>query len=1239
MNMSSLFSRSRLLHIVHKKVRKVLSWNFKPSNFAIIGFTVLFGWVCSFNPILYADPWKCGTPLLIERSHSIQGFNLGNTENVLSAPAAPAQLGQIDRFFIHIPEASIKATCVAVGTHCYIYVENTVLDMLTKAQAVTIANTFDTNIYPKVHHWIGSEFKPGLDRDNRITILFHDVGMNASGRDYGGYFSPTDQHPTHPTSNRRDMLYMDIYQFKERSQHTFYSSLTHEFAHLINWYQNGGTSDQRWLEEGIASFTEWGIYGTVHTLFVDGYLADPAMSLTTANNTDTYYGAAFMLLLYLYENHGGIDFIRQLAAEDTLGLSAIHATLGKNKHFVDVFLNWGIANWLNNPRRGKHLSYLNLANRRITAHTPRITRYPMTTDDIPIESWGMQYVLFENLPENLELTLTATTQASLYANIAYFAPNTNVVVIKPIPSVSDQNAANIFHTNNIEIGNLSKNGQILLIVTSEYPQTFRYVAKTGTGDTQIDIADSTKPSRWNIELPASLLRPDSITYLPNSDSQPISLDHRLRTALIASNPSAKLEPMTQVHLSSNYHKIVIQEENAFAASNWGLEIFSLTPSPIRVGGIATPGNAQAITVDGDTVYIADGKSGVHLIEVNPLTSPRILKTLGGFQDARDVHLAKGNLYALDKVRGLLVFKQEDVLKHENPHPRRTFKTAGTPFKVSTNDEGNVYLSDNTQGLYILDTDPLDGFIVKDTIPLLALNFEILGKYALTVSNNLRILNIALPITPEPISRVNTPGQTSVVKFYEGLLYLTDQQSGLHIVNVNSLNSPHLISSHPTVGNAQDVALRYSAAEKATYAYVADGKGGIQTLDVTKPDTPKWKNHYNAEGIAYGLDVSIDGDKTTIAIANGNGGLKIVELTDPYNGKMTQNIRTFPSDQGALSVQIQKQHAFVGTDIGMDIIDLETEETLTHIPTTDPVWAIEIIEGYAYLCAKSLVIVDIRDPARSQIVNRREFAGSAYKIAYNTSHAYIAALEGGIHILDVSEPALPRPIAHFATEGAATNVCLADEFVYVLDSQHGVLKIDGTNPQQITLLSNYTETQLPIAAAIQGNYLYLIDSNSIQIIDSRTMRRRAHYSHLQSPTDLAVINAALYVTDLYQLSIFLVDTHLLKLAIEEEQQNILYQPTVSTVPFSNDLFQNFPNPFNPETWIPYSLAKNAQVTLSIYDSNGRLVSHQMLGIQRPGKHTAHWNGRNLMGEPVASGIYFYTLNAGSFSTTRKMVVQR
>ena len=93
-----------------------------------------------------------------------------------------------------------------------------------------------------------------------------------------------------------------------------------------------------------------------------------------------------------------------------------------------------------------------------------------------------------------------------------------------------------------------------------------------------------------------------------------------------------------------------------------------------------------------------------------------------------------------------------------------------------------------------------------------------------------------------------------------------------------------------------------------------------------------------------------------------------------------------------------------------------------------------------------------------------------------------------------------------------------------------------------------------------------------------------------------------------------------------------------------LLANYPNPFNPETWIPYQLAKPADVTLTIYDIQGRVVRNLDLGHQRAGMYqsrarAAHWDGRNAVGESVASGVYFYTLKAGDFAATRKMLIRK
>ena len=96
------------------------------------------------------------------------------------------------------------------------------------------------------------------------------------------------------------------------------------------------------------------------------------------------------------------------------------------------------------------------------------------------------------------------------------------------------------------------------------------------------------------------------------------------------------------------------------------------------------------------------------------------------------------------------------------------------------------------------------------------------------------------------------------------------------------------------------------------------------------------------------------------------------------------------------------------------------------------------------------------------------------------------------------------------------------------------------------------------------------------------------------------------------------------------------------PKLTQLLQNFPNPFNPETWIPYQLETSADVTLQIYDTSGALVRTLDLGFKGQGfymtrSRAAYWDGRNNLGEQVASGVYFYSLHTPDFSATRKMLI--
>ena len=142
-----------------------------------------------------------------------------------------------------------------------------------------------------------------------------------------------------------------------------------------------------------------------------------------------------------------------------------------------------------------------------------------------------------------------------------------------------------------------------------------------------------------------------------------------------------------------------------------------------------------------------------------------------------------------------------------------------------------------------------------------------------------------------------------------------------------------------------------------------------------------------------------------------------------------------------------------------------------------------------------------------------------------------------------------------------------------------------------------------------------------------------------PNALEMLTAA-------DIQLWLSQAQQLRVTDMTSQRGILFleQLLAALIPKETSLLANYPNPFNPETWIPYQLAKDADVTLTIYAVDGQMIrwlalGHQPAGMYQNRSRAAYWDGRNAFGEPVASGVYFYTLTAGDFTATRKMLIRK
>ena len=206
--------------------------------------------------------------------------------------------------------------------------------------------------------------------------------------------------------------------------------------------------------------------------------------------------------------------------------------------------------------------------------------------------------------------------------------------------------------------------------------------------------------------------------------------------------------------------------------------------------------------------------------------------------------------------------------------------------------------------------------------------------------------------------------------------------------------------------------------------------------------------------------------------------------------------------------------------------------------------------------------------------------------------------------------------------------ISTQFIEYDVNQDGVVNISD-----LVLVAGRLGQSGPNAADVNGDGVVNIQ-DLILVASALGQTQAAPSLH---PASLEMFTAA-------DIQEWLAEAHGLDLTDPKLQSGIrfLEQLLSVLVPKETELLPNYPNPFNPETWIPYRLAEDAFVTLVIYDQRGSVVrrfnvGHQTASVYESRSQAIYWDGRNEVGDRVASGIYFYALTAGDYSATRKLVI--
>lgn len=255
------------------------------------------------------------------------------------------------------------AVLKVIGKHCYIFLEDG--KTLPAETIERVRKNFDEVIYPTNTSNFGFEWKPGIDGDNRITLLMFDIkdGYNGSGGFVGGYFYAADSYlqeklPAHIKSNEREMFYLDINPADPASDR-FLSTIAHEFQHMIHFNQDPG--EYTWVNEACSQIAPY-LCGFGHASQVLSFMRAPDNSMTAwaKDQMLSNYGQVYLWNYYIYSHilkqapEVRTSFFKNLVSSKKQGVAGyVEALQTVSKSFTSTFDNFCIANYVNDKRVAK----------------------------------------------------------------------------------------------------------------------------------------------------------------------------------------------------------------------------------------------------------------------------------------------------------------------------------------------------------------------------------------------------------------------------------------------------------------------------------------------------------------------------------------------------------------------------------------------------------------------------------------------------------------------------------------------------------------------------------------------------------------------------------------------------------------------------------------------------------------------------------------------------------------------
>ncbi|MCU7512101.1 MAG: T9SS type A sorting domain-containing protein [Ignavibacteria bacterium] len=658
--------------------------------------------------------------------------------------------------------------------------------------------------------------------------------------------------------------------------------------------------------------------------------------------------------------------------------------------------------------------------------------------------------------------------------------------------------------------------------------------------------------------------------------------------------AASFKSAGRLDLADIIHSISASGAYAYVSGANGFYVIDVTDKtfPRMAAAVSIPYTASMLVKD-NFVYAACPDPGFLIIDVSNPSQPKIAASI--FKDylATGVFVADSLAYVCCMDSGLYVVNVKNktapsILGHYNfdqkYRPKNVYVKDSIAYVTSAENKSSYTISGRFHAINIKNPSNIfeeSGISLTGDWHATGEKIAVNGNYAYVTSltdvgNYVTIADVSNPCSVKEVLKKNVENAFDLA-IKDKRLFVTADYKGL--LSFDLTNPESLLED----GSFRTAGLTGTVVRKGDYLYVAKNPDGIRVLDISKPSNPSEVSSY--EGPLH------------------------------YEGCNTLFVKDTILFAGIW-----------GTDFGFSVFSLANMPSLKKIIALQPdnVAKIEVAGNYAYTAGVSeFLIYDVTDPYHpKKIFSYSTDPVRNLDLAVNGSTLYLLEKLNRLKIFDVSNPAGAALISEIPVANAL-NISLDGGYLYVNINYDGTKIFDVSDPKNPKEIGKIAEPDAYKIIARDG-YLYAVfAAKGLKVFN------------VKNPATPYLVRSDETVKN---SSDMFVDKDYIIISGNPEGLSIFTNDITTSVGAAGSrikdfaLLQNYPNPFNPATMISYSIPRQSFVNLKVFDMLGREVASLVSKEQSEGEYKVQFNASNL-----PSGMYIYTIQAGEFRASKKLML--